>query len=168
MVKHASTSASPVKGRRVRPGRNSDLAMIHIAAEKLGLIQHGDDSAYRDMLFSIARVRSAAKLDSGGREAVLKHLEACGWNKPKPASTGTRYQKGSPAALIRWLWSELHREGRVEHNTDQAMRRYIAQHAGLDVGGVDEIAPQHLDRHQLNQVIEQLKRWLKRKDGATA
>jgi len=164
------TKTKTTTGRRVRPGRNSDLAMIHIAAEKLGLIRPGDDSAYRDMLWSIARVRSAAKLDSGGREAVLKHLEACGWEKPRSAASGVRYTKGSPEALIRWLWSELHRAGLVEHNTDLALRRYIARHAGLDTGDIDQIAPQHLDRRQRNQVIEQLKRWLGRTDnnGAAA
>lgn len=36
---------------------------------------HLDDDTYRDMLFSVARVRSAKDLDAGGRAAVLDHLQ---------------------------------------------------------------------------------------------
>jgi hypothetical protein len=40
-----------------KPVDLTELAKIHIAADQLGLNKHGDDSAYRDMLWSIARVR---------------------------------------------------------------------------------------------------------------
>lgn len=55
--------------------RKSDLGKIHIAKKQLGM----DDETYRDMLFTIARVRSAKDLDAQGRQAVLKHLRACGF-----------------------------------------------------------------------------------------
>lgn len=54
------------------PRRNRDLARIHILKADLRL----DDESYRDMLFAVARVRSAADLDAGGRAAVLDHLQA--------------------------------------------------------------------------------------------
>lgn len=57
-----------------RPGalaRNDDLAVIHIRKKELGL----DDDAYRDLLFSIARVRSSADLDHAGRKLVRDHLD---------------------------------------------------------------------------------------------
>jgi phage gp16-like protein len=142
--------------------RKTDLAMIHMAASQLGLRCKADDSAYRDMLWTVGRVRSAADLDAAGREAVLNHMRACGWKSTSKAGP-VRYEKGTPAALIRWLWSQLHAAGKVQANTDIAMRRYIAQHAGLRrPQGVTEVAPQHLDRRECNAVIEQLKRWLER------
>lgn len=151
---------------RPTPDRNVDLAKIHMAAGQLGLIRPGDDSTYRAMLWSVGRVHSAKDLDAGGRQAVLTHLRGCGWVDRKPAS---RYVKGSPSALIRWLWSELHRTGRVEANTERALRRYIAAHLpdGMQLPEgtrADEIAPQHLDTEACRVIIEQLKRWLDRRE----
>jgi phage gp16-like protein len=60
--------------------RNNELAQIHIARQQLGM----DDDAYRDVLWTVARVRSAADLDWSGRKRVLDHLKACGFKvKPK-------------------------------------------------------------------------------------
>lgn len=148
--------------RRAAPttGRNTELAKIHIAAEQLGLRRPGDDSAYRDMLWAIGRVRSAKDLDAGGREAVLKHLRGCGWKDHKPS--GSRYERGTPAALIRFLWTQLADAGLVRNRSDRALRRYIAQHGINPDFTPEEIAPQHLTEDQQRQVIEQLKRWLQR------
>jgi len=152
--------------RKTKSARSMELAKIHIAAEQLGLRRAGDDSAYRDMLWSIGRVRSAKDLDAGGREAVLRHLRRCGFvDRPAKASTGERYERATPAALIRFLWTELANAGKVQDRSDRALRRYIGQHAGLEVVA-DERAPQHLDRRELNKVIEQLKRWLDRREAA--
>ena len=66
--------------------RNADLARIHIAKKQLGL----DDDTYRDMLWSIGRVRSAGDLDFAGRRKVLEHLRSRGFKtdfkKPRPAT----------------------------------------------------------------------------------
>ena len=119
-----------------------------------------------DMLWSIARVRSAKDLDAGGRQAVLKHLRNCGFTDHSPKAGAERYKRGTPAALIRWLWTDLANKGIVQDRSDRALRRYIARHAGLgNPKGVDEIAPQHLDRADANQVIEQLKGWLVSRTG---
>lgn len=55
--------------------RNRELAKIHIAAKELGM----DDEAYRAMLWTVARVKTAKDLDAGGRTRVLEHLKACGF-----------------------------------------------------------------------------------------
>lgn len=149
--------------RRKSSPRNIELGRIHQGAAALGLIQPNDDSAYRSMLWTIGRVRSAADLDEAGRQAVLRHLKACGWQPVQPAIR-TTYQRGTPAALIRWLWSQLADAGLVDNRSDRALRRYIANHAGLTGRAGTEIAPQHLDRREAGQVIEQLKRWLARKE----
>jgi phage gp16-like protein len=153
--------------RRAAPaGRNTELAKIHIAAEQLGLRRPGDDSAYRDMLWAVGRVRSAKDLDAGGREAVLKHLRACGFKDRAPSSS--RYERGTPAALIRFLWTRLADAGLVRDRSDRALRRYIAQHGNVNSDFTpEEIAPQHLAESQQRQIIEQLKRWLQR-DGHEA
>jgi phage gp16-like protein len=72
--------------------RKSDLARIHIAANQLGLIRIGDDGAYRDMLFTVARVRTAGDLDADGRRRVLDYLNALG----APAHRGGRHHAGAP------------------------------------------------------------------------
>ncbi len=59
--------------------RRRDLAAIHAAKRDLNM----DDDAYRDILWSVARVRSAGDLDQAGRSKLLDHFRACGW-KPAP------------------------------------------------------------------------------------
>ncbi|MDH4134391.1 MAG: regulatory protein GemA [Gammaproteobacteria bacterium] len=59
--------------------RNKELAAIHAAKRDLCMA----DDAYRDILWAVARVRSAKDLDYAGRMKVLDHFKACGW-KPKP------------------------------------------------------------------------------------
>ena len=64
--------------------RNKQLALIHIAKQRLNI----DDDDYRDMLNQIAGVRSAAKLDNAGLEAVIRHLKSLGFEvsrKPVPS-----------------------------------------------------------------------------------
>lgn len=64
--------------------RKRELAMIHMAKTQLGL----DDDTYRDMLWTVARVRSAADLDWAGRKKVIDHLKAKGFKgkrRPQPA-----------------------------------------------------------------------------------
>ncbi len=60
--------------------RRSELAKIHMAAEQLGMDTGDKDEAseYRSMLWTVARVRSAAGLDWAGRKKVLDHLKDCG------------------------------------------------------------------------------------------
>jgi phage gp16-like protein len=154
-------TASRTKVRGTRAARAVELAKIHIGAQALGLRQPGDDSAYRDMLWSIGRVRSAADLDEAGRRRVLDHLRGCGWQDTSPPGRG-RYQRGTQAALIRRLWDQLADAGLVRDRSDRALRRFIAQRSGVAQPAPDEIAPQHLDRAQAREVIEQLKRWLAR------
>lgn len=73
-------------GARVKTPRNRQLAAIHAAKRDLCL----DEDSYRDMLWTIGRVRSAADLDEHGRARVLDHLKSRGWKarrkgRPTPA-----------------------------------------------------------------------------------
>lgn len=73
-----------VKGDR----RSKDLALIHCAKRDLGL----DDETYRDVLWTVARVRSAKDLDDYGRKRVLQHFEGCGWKRKE--NNGRRRHPG--------------------------------------------------------------------------
>lgn len=155
---------------RVGDDRSRDLAKIHLAASQVGLIRKGDDESYRVMLWSVAQVRSAKDLDAAGRQRVLEHLGTLGFvdrGRRKPGAVG-RYQRGSQAALIRFLWTSLAKAGLVEENSERALRRYIAQHGGLEGAAVGERDARHLTKDEASKIIEQLKRWLHReiKPGA--
>jgi phage gp16-like protein len=157
-------------GKPAQSARSVDLAKIHIAATALGMIKPGDRDTYVAMLREVAKVDSAADLDAAGRARVLAHLRSCGWADPshqKPPESTVRYERGTPAALIRWLWTQLAKAGLVDDSSERALRRYIANHAGLGTPPetITERDPRHLDRKETSQVIEQLKRWLARKDG---
>ncbi|MBN8885947.1 MAG: regulatory protein GemA [Rudaea sp.] len=159
-----TTRTKRKQGKSPKPTRTIELAKIHIGAQKLGLRTKFDDSGYRDMLWAIGRVRSAKDLDAAGRADVLEHLKGCGF-KPAPKAGETRYKKGTPEALIRWLWTCLANAGVVRDGSDGALRRYIAQHARKSPHpSVTEIAPQHLVGLDANDVIEQLKAWYRSRD----
>lgn len=97
---------TPAK-RYYKPGalaRNADLAAIHIAKADLMKAGHlaGDD-AYRDLLWAIARVRSAADLDHTGRKTVLEHLgRLCAANKrtANQRAFGTERSQPNPWAFV--------------------------------------------------------------------
>ncbi len=85
-----SARARACTGRKDQPAarpaqpRNNALAQIHIAKAQLGL----DDDTYRDMLWAVARVKSAKDLDHAGRARVMAHLVASGF-KPAPPKNPT-------------------------------------------------------------------------------
>ena len=75
--------------------RNKQLALIHIAKQRLGM--HDDD--YREMLNQVAGVRSAAKLDNDGLDAVIRHLKSLGFEvsrKPVPSKGRPHNYKQNP------------------------------------------------------------------------
>ena len=73
--------------------RTRELAQIHIARQQLGM----DDETYRSVLWTVARVRSAADLDWSGRKRVLDHMKSCGF-KVKSAKLKTAHK---PLALTK-------------------------------------------------------------------
>lgn len=82
--------------------RRRELAKIHLAAKQLGM----DRAAYEEMLWTVARTKSAGTLDAAGRARVLDHLKACGF-KPKTAgrphnirSSDRRAQLGKIEAFL--------------------------------------------------------------------
>lgn len=72
--------------KRTTDRRNRELAQIHIAAKQLGL----DRDTYETVLWTVARVRSAADLDAEGRRQVLEHFKSKGFQarrgSPRPGT----------------------------------------------------------------------------------
>lgn len=150
--------------RRLDP-RKLELGKIHAAATKLGLIRPGDDSAYRDMLYTLTRQRSAKGLDSYGRQIVLQHLESRGARFEAPRGARARYVKGTPAALIRWIWTCLWRAGQVRDDSDAALWRYCkAELERTHKLSAQELpaALQFLGAAECRTLIEHLKSWCER------
>lgn len=99
--------------------RNAELAKIHCAKRDLAL----DDDAYRQMLWTVARVHSAKDLDEHGRRAVLNHLRSRGW---KPAVRGRGGRTRIPddrQALRRKIDAMLDEAGRTTAYGDGMARR---------------------------------------------
>lgn len=75
-----------------RDRRGSELAKIHIGAKQL----FDDDGDYRDMLFSVAGVRSAKQLDEAGRRTVIEHLKSCGAKFEPARKSGLKRNPPAP------------------------------------------------------------------------
>lgn len=114
--------------------RNPELAKIHIAKKQLGL----DDDTYRSMLWTVARVRSAADLDHAGRQAVLDHLKARGFKTPsKPEVTSIKRpliaKIGALLADMKLSWAyaegiakQMHGRDKLAWCTPQELRGIVA------------------------------------------
>ncbi len=91
--------------------RKTELAMIHMGKAQLCM----DEDSYRAMLWTVARVRSAADLDWAGRQKVLDHMKAKGAifksrkGKPKHVeSTSLMGKIGALLADMKLPWSYAH------------------------------------------------------------
>lgn len=136
--------------------RKADLAQIHIAKKALGL----DDDTYRDMLWTVARVRSSKELDATGRAQVLAHLRACGWAPAPRRAAPAAAQRQPPAVrFVYALWGLLARHGQVQDASPGALRAWIRHWTGLDAG---DGAPEWLDTATRARVTEYLVQWCMR------
>jgi phage gp16-like protein len=116
--------------------RRRELAAIHIGAQQIGM----DDDSYRDMLWAVARVRSAKDLDEAGRRRVLDHLRACGARFKAKGRTRPAEGKAALVGKIRAMLSAANRPDaygdgmakrmfhveRYEWLTEDQLRRVVA------------------------------------------
>ena len=144
-------------------GRKADLAAIHIAKKELGW----DTDYYRDILFSVCRVRSSGDLDFTGRKRFLAHLRACGWNGGataparggKAAGGAARKPLTAPQRKMWSLWQQLADAGKVDSRRMPALVAFAQRQTG-----VDRLEWLNGDQEQL--VLESLKAWLRRAGAA--
>lgn len=103
--------------------RRRELATIHLGAKALGM----DDACYRDMLFALARVRSAADLDFAGRRRVIEHLRASGFKanarRPNPQWAWVDRAAADRQPLLRKIIMQLKSAGRAKQYADGVCRR---------------------------------------------
>ena len=116
--------------------RNRDLAKIHIAKKQLCL----SDEDYRQMLWTVARVRSSGDLDSHGRKVVLEHLVSRGFKSAqsgRPVPAGSRApmlgkihamlaDAGKPIAYGDALAKRIAKSDRLEWCAPEGLRKVIA------------------------------------------
>lgn len=144
-----------MKSKPIDPSRGREIKLIHVARRELQL----DEDTYRAMLQAVAGVSSSSDLDATGRKAVLDHMKRKGFkvkskgDKPAAGKVDPQYTK------IQALWSELHTRGAVRVNTEAARRVYMKRMTGRD-------APSFCNNAELANVIEALKKWIKRLDAA--
>ena len=135
--------------------RRRELAQIHVAKTQLGL----DDDTYRAMLWTVARVKSAADLDWAGRKKVIDHLKARGFKvRPAKKSGARRLASDAQSRMARGLWIELHQVGAVGDPSEKALGAYVKRMTRVD-------SLEWLSGTQLQTVIESLKNWRQRLGG---
>ena len=144
--------------------RNGDLAAIHIAKARLGW----DEGTYRDVMFSVCRVKSSALLDFTGRKRFLAHLTAClrqagtaaaPYRAKRAETLNPRALKPTQAKM--WsLWMELADAGEVENRTMASLTAFAKRQTGVD-------RLDWLNGRQEDLVIESLKQWLARVEAGS-
>ncbi|MGB1762984.1 gp16 family protein [Alloalcanivorax xenomutans] len=97
--------------------RRRELAKIHIGRDQLGM----DDDTYRDMLWTVARVRSSSELDAWGRAKVLEHYRALGWAPKRRRHPGK--VAGRNSELMRKIEAQLTDMGLAWAYADSIVRR---------------------------------------------
>ena len=116
--------------------RKRELAQIHIAKSQLGM----EDETYRAMLWTVARVKSAADLDWTGRKRVLEHLKSrgakLGGKRPPHAAPDRAALVGKIGALLADMklpWEYAHsmsahmfKVAKVEWCSPEQLRKIVA------------------------------------------
>lgn len=160
-----------MKGYKIN--RKNELAMIHIGAKELGIDKDdgnpktGEPSSYQQMLWTVARVKSAADLDHAGRRAVIAHLKARGW---KPKRPGNRAQKPPEFAtedqigLLTHIWICMANDGIINNKGDWALLQWANGQLKKYLKGSTYISLEHLPKRQAEILIESLKKWANRKN----
>lgn len=113
--------------------RNSELAKIHIAKKELGI----DDDTYRDMLWTIARVRSAKDLDEKSRRDVLEHLKSRGF-KSKTNGRPSNIQSLQHGPMLQKIEALLAEKGRPWSYADGIAERMFGIKK-LQLCGADQL-----------------------------
>lgn len=135
--------------------RRADLAAIHVAKKAL----QWDDDTYRDIMFTVCRVRSAGELDFTGRKRFLAHLRTCQeqtGNVLKRAQPKPDRKPWGPQLRKLWaVWQQLADARLVTDRTRAGLQAWATKQTGVS-------SLEWLNEHQLDQVINQAKAWLKR------
>ena len=143
---------------------SNHLAAIHMAHKALGLSK--DDALALKQ--SVTGVASAGDMTVQQRKRYLAHLAGLQATMARARGEKPAYEPKRPVQQRsvdddqdeRWLkaralWAALGRAGEVHHDTDVALMRYVARQTHVEHW-------RFLNSHQINNVIEALKRWCRR------
>lgn len=148
--------------------QKNHLGAIHIAFKALGLSKEDACSLKQ----SVTGKASAADMTEQQRKRLLARLAELQADADKakglePRFAPKRKSFGRPAADLdeRWykaraLWTQLAATGHVHTDTDAALTAYVKRQTHVDHW-------RFLNGHQVNNVIEALKRWCHRVGVAT-
>lgn len=145
--------------------RQGHLAAMHMAQKALGL--SADDATA--LKLSVTGKASAADMNEAQRRKYLAHLsslqarlqgqaaEIAGYKPARPAPRPALQRTADDGEDLRWgkarlMWTQLAHAGHVRTDTDAALTAYVKRQTGLD-------AWRFLNGHQINTVIEAIKRW---------
>jgi phage gp16-like protein len=126
--------------------RRKELAQIHMAAQQLGMDTSDKDenSEYRSMLFTVARVRSSADLDYAGRTAVLAHLKSrgakLGGKRPGQAHKQLAQDKAAIERKIGALLKQLDADWPYAYGTAKRIFPDVARFEFLTVEQMGKVA----------------------------
>lgn len=128
------------------------IQLIHIAKGQLGL----DDDTYRHALHSVTGQSSTKQMTIKQLNDVLDHFKAKGF-KVKPAKKAGKVKQAddNQSKMIRSLWIQLHKVGKVRNPSEAALAKYVERQTGKS-------ALQFLSTKDASRVIESLKKWLNR------
>lgn len=137
--------------------RQNHLAAIHIAQKALGLSP--DDACA--LKLAITGKASAGDMSAPQRRQYLAHLSGLqgkrGGGLPRVARNDDLDERWYKA---RALWAALAKASQVHTDTDAALMAYVKRQTHLEHW-------RFLNGHQVNSVIEALKRWCVRTGVAT-
>lgn len=148
---------------------STEIKLIQIGRRALGL----DDGTYRLMLSNLTGGKtSSTALTPAERQAVLTHMKARGFTvKPKaPAQAlDETWHREPQLRKLRAMWWTLADAGHVDRPANaaactEAVEAWAIRH--LSAGGAKHLAPLSAIRFasgpQMNDLVEGMKKWLRR------
>ena len=135
------------------------IGAIHAVQNKLGI--KGEDA--ESLKIAVVGVASSKDMTEAQRARYLAHLrgiEKLREMQQQPRSRGAVHRSANDAQDDRWtkaraLWKLLATAGQVRADTDEALLAYVRRQTHVD-------SWRFLNGHQINTVIESLKRWCRR------
>ena len=137
--------------------RINDLAAIHIAQKALGMSPDDAEQLKRDVIGK----PSAKDMTAAERRKLLAHLSGL-QAQARPRAAGVQERPAVQRSAADWaddrwtmaraLWAQLAYTGHVRADTDAALIAYVARQTKMEHW-------RFCNTHQINTVIESLKRW---------
>jgi len=132
------------------------IGAIHAVQNKLGIT--GEDA--ESLKIAVVGVASSKDMTDAQRARYLAHLRAIEKTRLEHQPRTAAHRSADDAGDDRWskaraLWTLLAQAGQVQHDTDAALTAYVRRQTKVD-------SWRFLNGHQINTVIESLKRWCRR------